>query len=75
MYYHDFIGKMLNKKTIACCGTHGKTTTTYFLTRMLDKKCNYIIVLGYILIFLEPYNLQHSYISCVYPNKVRANNN
>ena len=43
MYYHDFIGKMLNKKTIACCGTHGKTTTTYFLTRMLDKKCNYII--------------------------------
>ena len=35
MYYHDFIGKMLNKKTIACCGTHGKTTTTSMLSYIL----------------------------------------
>lgn len=42
-YYHDFIGKNLNKNIIACSGTHGKTTTSYFLKEMLDKKCNYII--------------------------------
>lgn len=42
-YYHDFIGKELNKDIIACSGTHGKTTTSYFLKEMLDEKCNYII--------------------------------
>lgn len=43
LYYHDFIGKKLNKKIVACCGTHGKTTTSYFLTKFLNKECNYII--------------------------------
>lgn len=43
MYYHEFIGKFLNKKIIACCGTHGKTTTSYFLTKFLNKECSYII--------------------------------
>ena len=42
-YYHDFIGKELSYHVIACAGTHGKTTTSYFLKEMLDGKCNYII--------------------------------
>jgi UDP-N-acetylmuramate--L-alanine ligase len=42
-YYHDFIGKALKKDIIACSGTHGKTTTSYFLKEMLDEKCNFII--------------------------------
>lgn len=42
-YYHDFIGQHLHKKIIAVAGTHGKTTTSYFLAEMLDKKCNFII--------------------------------
>lgn len=42
-YYHEFIGKTLNKEIIAISGTHGKTTTSYFIKEMLDKKCNYII--------------------------------
>lgn len=43
MYYHEFIGKKLNKKIIACSGTHGKTTTSYFITKFLNRECNYII--------------------------------
>lgn len=43
IYYHDFIGTKLNKRIIACSGTHGKTTTTYFITNFLEHKCNYII--------------------------------
>lgn len=42
-YYHEFIGKTLNKEMIAISGTHGKTTTSYFIKEMLEKKCNYII--------------------------------
>lgn len=42
-YYHDFIGQHLHKKIIAVAGTHGKTTTSYFLAQMLDQKCNFII--------------------------------
>ena len=35
MYYHNFIGTKLNKRIIACSGTHGKTTTTYFIKKWL----------------------------------------
>lgn len=43
LYYNDFIGEKVNKKIIACAGTHGKTTTSYFLTNFLNKECSYII--------------------------------
>ena len=42
-YYHDFIGKINNKKIIACSGTHGKTTTTKLIVELMDKKCSYIV--------------------------------
>lgn len=43
MYYHEFIATMLNKDVIACSGTHGKTTISYFITNFLNYKCSYII--------------------------------
>ena len=43
LYYHEFIGQKLNKKIIACSGTHGKTTTSFLLVDFLKKECNYII--------------------------------
>ncbi len=43
LYYHEFIGQKLNKKIIACSGTHGKTTTSFLLVDFLEKECNYII--------------------------------
>lgn len=43
LYYNDFIGSLISLKTIACSGTHGKTTTSYLISKMLDEKCNYII--------------------------------
>lgn len=42
-YYHDFIGKILEKEIIAISGTHGKTTTSFFLTQMLNNNASYII--------------------------------
>lgn len=42
-YYHDFIGKMLDKEIIAISGTHGKTTTTSFLVQLLNHQTSYII--------------------------------
>lgn len=42
-YYHDFIGKKLNKDIIAISGTHGKTTTSTFLKEMLNNKTSFII--------------------------------
>ena len=42
-YYHEFIGKIDNKKLIAVSGTHGKTTTTSLIVNLLDYKCSYII--------------------------------
>lgn len=42
-YYHEFIGQVLKMHTIAISGTHGKTTTTSFLTQMLEYKTSYII--------------------------------
>lgn len=43
LYYHDFIASMIGQKVIACSGTHGKTTTSHFITKLLDDKCSYII--------------------------------
>ena len=43
IYYHEFIGSLEKRKMIACCGTHGKTTTTNFIVNFLDHKCSYII--------------------------------
>ncbi len=42
-YYHDFIGKILDKNLICIAGTHGKTTTSYLLSQMLNKNSSYII--------------------------------
>lgn len=42
-YYHDFIGKKLMKEVIAVSGTHGKTTTSFFLTQLLNYQTSYII--------------------------------
>lgn len=42
-YYHDFIGKILEKEIIAISGTHGKTTTSFFLSQMLNNNVSYII--------------------------------
>lgn len=42
-YYHDFIGKKLSKEIIAVSGTHGKTTTSFFLTQLLNYETSYII--------------------------------
>lgn len=42
-YYNDFIGHELNMDIIAVSGTHGKTTTTTFLSQMLNNKVSYII--------------------------------
>lgn len=36
-YFHTFIGSLYYKKIIAISGTHGKTTTTKMLARMLKK--------------------------------------
>lgn len=42
-YYHQFIGKIMDKKIIAISGTHGKTTTTFLLAQMLSGEYSYII--------------------------------
>lgn len=42
-YYNDFIEKKLNLDIIAISGTHGKTTTTNFLSHMLNNTASYII--------------------------------
>ena len=42
-YYNDFIGHELNMDIIGVSGTHGKTTTTTFLSQMLNNKVSYII--------------------------------
>lgn len=42
-YYHEFIGHILDKNIISVAGTHGKTTTSYFLSQMLNKNVSYII--------------------------------
>lgn len=42
-YYNDFIGSKLNLDIIAISGTHGKTTTTKFLSEMLRNKVSSII--------------------------------
>lgn len=42
-YYHEFIGKIIEKNIIAISGTHGKTTTSYFLSQMFNKEASYII--------------------------------
>lgn len=43
--YLDFVSKSLNEKLICVAGSHGKTTTTYFLAQLLDlfESNNYII--------------------------------
>lgn len=42
-YYDKFIGSFINKDIIAISGTHGKTTTAYFLSQMLRSDGSYII--------------------------------
>lgn len=42
-YYHDFIGYILEKNIISIAGTHGKTTTSYFLAQMFNNTASYII--------------------------------
>lgn len=42
-YYNDFIGHELNMDIIGVSGTHGKTTTTTFLSQMLNNNVSYII--------------------------------
>ncbi len=42
-YYYDFIGSNLGLDIYAVSGTHGKTTTTWFLKSFLEDNCNYII--------------------------------
>ena len=42
-YYYEFIGKINNKKIIACSGTHGKTTTTKLIVELMNKRCSYIV--------------------------------
>lgn len=42
-YYDTFIGSILNKEIIGISGTHGKTTSAYFLAQMLNNKVSYII--------------------------------
>lgn len=42
-YYNDFIGHELNMDIIAVSGTHGKTTTTTFLSQMLNNQASFII--------------------------------
>lgn len=43
-YYNDFIKKFIKEKIIAVSGTHGKTTTSYFLKQMANV--SYIIGCG-----------------------------
>ena len=43
LYYNDFIASMIGQRLIACSGTHGKTTTSHFIVKMLGDECNYII--------------------------------
>lgn len=42
-YYDNFIGTVLEKRIIAISGTHGKTTTSSFLSQMFNKEASYII--------------------------------
>lgn len=39
LYYHQFIGNLQNGDLIAVSGTHGKTTTSKFLSQMIDCSC------------------------------------
>ncbi len=42
-YYNQFIGKIIDKNLICVAGTHGKTTTTSFLSQMFNRETSYII--------------------------------
>lgn len=79
-YYHEFIGKILNKEIIAISGTHGKTTTTSFLVQMLDYKTSYIIgdgsgggYLNNDILVLEACEYQNHFLS-YYPEILVINN-
>ena len=42
-FYSEFIEEFFKMGKIGVCGSHGKTTTTYFASQLIEKKINALI--------------------------------